>query len=215
MPVGKNSNTKAATTSHSAMNHAMVKAMASHQTKGVGVKSQLNSIDTLSSHDATGGNLLTKPKADPVGGKKFSLVPFAKEQSQSSQKHSYKSSTSERAASQSNRNEEQPMEQIAEVPVHAEGAKDGTGKDLALALKEPSDKQEDESVDEDDYEDDNDFEPFETSKKDFYQGDSLDEASAEAKSQVEHQQEDHNQTPMVSEPYSHQANMDTPAAEVR
>lgn len=36
------------------------------------------------------------------------------------------------------------------------------------------DKEDDEDDDDDDYEDDNDFEPFETSKKDFYQGESQD-----------------------------------------
>ena len=40
--------------------------------------------------------------------------------------------------------------------------------------KDPKDSSVDDDEEDDDYEDDNDFEPFETSKKDFYQNDSLD-----------------------------------------
>ena len=40
--------------------------------------------------------------------------------------------------------------------------------------KDKKDSSVDEDEEDDDYEDDNDFEPFETSKKDFYQNESLD-----------------------------------------
>ena len=161
------------------MNHAMVKAQGP---KGIGLKSQLNSIDTLSSQDARNGNLLMKPKDDAVKGKKFSLVPFAKDKSQYSSSKNSQQSISERNNGVKPESDEPitPMAQIQEVPVTDEGVNNITGKDLQIGFKEPSDKDEDD--DEDDYEDDNDFEPFETSKKDFYQGDSVEENSAEAKS---------------------------------
>ena len=84
------------------------------------------------------------------------------------------------------------MELIHEAP---DEVKDASGKNLQAALgsgptnnyaantaaaaaksglvKETEEENADEGDDDDDdYEDDNDFEPFETSKKDFYQGES-------------------------------------------
>ena len=52
--------------------------------------------------------------------------------------------------------------------------KDGTGRKLDFGSKtQTPGKNEDVNAEEDSYEDDNDFEPFETSKKDFYQENSM------------------------------------------
>ena len=68
------------------------------------------------------------------------------------------------------------MEPVQETP--EEAVKDATGKSLAamnvVSPPAPKDSSVDENEEDDDYEDDNDFEPFETSKKDFYQNESLD-----------------------------------------
>lgn len=110
---------------------------------------------------------------NPVAEKKFSLVPFAKANS-SSNYSDYSEATS---LTQMPINRRDRMELIHETP---EDIKDASGKDLSAAmgtlttvtknLVQEEDDEEDE--DDDDYEDDNDFEPFETSKKDFYPGDS-------------------------------------------
>ena len=61
------------------------------------------------------------------------------------------------------------MELIQETP--EEVHKDGTGR--KLDFEEEVEGAAEAISSDDDYEDDNDFEPFETSKKDFYQGDSI------------------------------------------
>ena len=73
------------------------------------------------------------------------------------------------------------MGSIEETPEEAN--KDGTGRklDFGTETKTPAkkpdalvlDKTDDVANDDDSYEDDNDFEPFETSKKDFYQENSI------------------------------------------
>ena len=90
---------------------------------------------------------LEPPDADSVvKSKKFSLVPFARG----------KSSMQD---SNSNSN-----------PVEIKESIDGNRVNLVNKPTKPADAAV--SDGDDDYEDDNDFEPFETSKKDFYTGDS-------------------------------------------
>lgn len=99
------------------------------------------------------------------------------------------------------------MGSIEETPEEAN--KDGTGHklDFGTETKTPAkkqdalvlDKTEDAANDDDSYEDDNDFEPFETSKKDFYQENSIESKTqrteSEANTQRPIEQNHHIHTP--------------------
>ena len=123
-------------TSHSAMNNnAIMKPSNLGPPKILGVKSQLNSIDSISNGlgahlQYTTAGLLSKPgeiNNPVVGEKKFSLVPFAKAKSSSVYSSaSEATSLTQIPAIQANRNR---MELIHETPEEVKGASGGA-KDL-------------------------------------------------------------------------------------
>lgn len=131
-------------TTHSAMLTSKKNSIA----KQVNVKSVLSSLET------------PPPDVESiVKSKKFSLVPFAKEQS------SVKESSN--------------LQRV----------------DEDLEKDKPASEADNDDDDEDDYEDDNDFEPFETSKKDFYNVESMESKTHRTESEAKSAEVPERQTP--------------------
>lgn len=171
----------AAITSHSAMNNNDLmkpsNLVKGDPPKGIGVKSQLTSHDSVSSGAIVQSQgLLHKPiENNPVKEKKFSLVPFAK--AKSSSVYSSASEVTSLTQVPVIKNPQRRMELIHETPDEAKDATlasppSNTKKSLVKEAEDEDQDDNDDDDDDDDYEDDNDFEPFETSKKDFYQAES-------------------------------------------